>query len=165
MLCEECKQNTASVVITVLMNGEKRTRHLCQSCVGKIQSSFQQGDIHSFLSSIMSSISKSEKSESLTCSRCKLPYEVFQRTGRLGCAQCYTDFRDELKPLLLQIHGRSQHAGRMPEQSVPQPEGEDELTTLRKEMESAVLEENFELAATLRDRIKDLAAAKEGNES
>ena len=162
MLCEECNQNPATVVITVLMNGEKRTRNLCQDCVGKIQSSFQQGDIHSFLSSIMSSIAKGEKEESLTCSRCHLPYEVFKLTGKLGCAQCYADFRNELKPLLQQIHGQSQHTGRIPEVRREEVARSDEIASLRREMDQAVAIENFELAADLRDKLKALSVAKEG---
>lgn len=168
MICEECNQNLATVVITVLVNGETRTRHLCQTCVGKIQNSFQQGDIQSFLSSLMSSISSSVHSSAapkLTCSRCHLTYEEFQKTGKLGCAQCYEDFRDQLKPLLLRIHGRSQHAGRIPAMNAAAQEKKKVIAELRTKMDQAVAQENFEEAAVLRDRLKQLLAARQKEET
>ncbi len=156
MLCEECGQNPATVVITVLVSGETATKHLCKGCVSKIQNSIQQGDIQSFLSSLMSSINQEEKALKLTCSRCQLTYEEFQKTGKLGCAQCYEDFRDQLKPLLLRIHGRSQHAGRMPIISSKAQEKKNLIASLRSRMDKAVAAENFEEAAQLRDQLKQL---------
>lgn len=115
MLCEDCQKNLATVVITVTAGGEMKTRHLCQDCMKKMQNSFAQGDVQSFLSSLLSLLSAAPKAPQLTCSGCGLTYQEFQQTGKLGCAQCYHDFADELRPLLQRIHGRSEHAGRMPE--------------------------------------------------
>ncbi len=159
MLCEECGQNQASVVITVLVNGETATRHLCKGCVSKIQNSIQQGDIQGFLSSLMSSINQQEKAPQLTCSRCHLTYEEFQNTGKLGCAQCYEDFREQLKPLLSRIHGRTQHAGRMPLFNAQVQEKKKMIASLRSRMDQAVSAENFEEAAVLRDQLRQLTCA------
>ncbi|NLB90389.1 MAG: hypothetical protein GX786_04120 [Clostridiales bacterium] len=180
MLCEECKLNEANVLITMLVQNEKRTRHLCQSCVDKLKENFQQGDIESFLSIMMALIpeNETESKTKLVCSTCGLEYDVFQKTGKLGCAQCYQDFQHQLAPLLRRIHGRSQHAGRVPmryqrpteveekiEDSQSQ-QGENEMDTetmlLRKEMEEAVAQENFELAAVLRDKIKERTIQMKG---
>ena len=161
MLCEECGQNPASVVITVLVNGETATRHLCKGCVSKIQNSIQQGDIQSFLSSLMSSINQEQKAPQLTCSRCHTTYEEFQKTGKLGCAHCYEDFREQLKPLLTRIHGRSQHAGRVPILSTQAQEKKRLVATLRTRMDQAVAAEDFEEAAVLRDQLRQLTLTLE----
>jgi protein arginine kinase activator len=153
-------------VISVLVNGETATRHLCKGCVSKIQNSIQQGDIQSFLSSLMSSISQQEKAPQLTCSKCHLTYEEFQKTGKLGCAHCYEAFRDQLKPLLLRIHGRSQHAGRMPILNAQAQEKKKMIASLRSRMDQAVAAENFEEAAVLRDQLRQLTiTAGEGCKS
>ena len=159
MLCEECGQFPASVMITVLVNGETSTRHLCKGCVSKIQSSIQQGDIQSFLSSLMSSINTENKVPQRVCSKCHMTYEEFQKTGKLGCAHCYEEFRELLKPLLLRIHGRAQHAGRMPAMNAKDQEKKELIASLRVRMEQAVSEENFEEAAQLRDRLRQLTMA------
>ncbi len=156
MLCEECGLNPATVVITVLVSGEISTRHLCKGCVSRIQNSIQQGDIQSFLSSLMTSISQEEKAVDLTCPRCHLTYAEFQKTGKLGCANCYEAFREQLKPLLLRIHGRVQHAGRMPLLNTQAQEKKKKIAALRVRMDQAVKEENFEEAAILRDQLKEL---------
>ncbi len=168
MLCEECNVNEASVLITMLVQDDKRTKYLCQDCVDKLKEDFQQGDVVSFLSSLMSLMPKAEPIETLQCSSCHLTYEIFQKTGKLGCAQCYKDFEKQLQPLLRRVHGRTQHAGRVPAQfkqeairqtqenppeQTPQQKKEE---ALRLKMEQAISEENFEQAAVLRDQLKEL---------
>ena len=59
--------------------------------------------------------------------------------------------------MLLQIHGRVQHAGRQPldtREAQQQRSRQEELTRL---MEQAVADENFERAAMLRDQLRALA--------
>ena len=164
MLCEDCNKNQATVVITVTTGGEITSRHICQECMKKMEISFAQGDVQSFLSSLLALLSAEPKGSKLTCSGCGLSYTAFQQTGRLGCAQCYQDFAEELRPLLARIQGRSQHAGRFPlgyEKTETQDEAVDEL---RKRMEKAVSLENFEEAAQLRDEIRVLCKRAEGEE-
>ena len=161
MICEECGQNQATVMLAVNVNGEVTHKHLCAECMEKLKKTFTKGDIQSFLSSILSDIAHTNAQEKdLHCSRCGLTFKEFQKTGHLGCAQCYTDFREELKPMLLRIHGRSQHAGRAPMVSRKAQEQQQLLADLKKRMEQAVLTENFEEAALLRDQIKQLSAAQ-----
>lgn len=154
MLCEECKKNPATVVITVMTGNETTTRHLCQECVEKIETSFAKGDMSSFLSSLLSILSKEPKEEAVRCDVCGLTYEEFQNSGKLGCAHCYEVFAGKLKPLLLRVHGRSQHAGRVPKSHQQERSFEQCILELKTKMEMAVLSENFEEAATLRDKIR-----------
>lgn len=161
MLCEECNKNQATVVITVTTGGEITTRHLCQECMKKMEISFAQGDVQSFLTSLLALLSAEAKGAKLTCSGCGLSYSAFQQTGKLGCAQCYQDFAEELRPLLARIQGRSQHAGRMPAGHENEKAREQTIGELRKRMEKAVTLENFEEAAQLRDEIRVLSGRAE----
>ena len=165
MLCEECGKNQATVSITVTAGGEIRTRRLCPECMKKMESSLANGDIQGFLTSVLSVLSSAKKSqeESLCCSGCGFSYAEFERTGRLGCAQCYRDFSAQLKPLLQRIHGRTQHAGRHPSAFVPDPKDALALkiSELRQKMDEAVATENFEDAAKYRDALRMLTDGKE----
>ncbi|MEG0741831.1 MAG: UvrB/UvrC motif-containing protein [Clostridia bacterium] len=162
MLCEECKKNQATVSITVTTGDETTTRHLCPECMQRMELSLAHGDIQSFLSSILSILSSQKSEPSLTCSVCGLSYDEFERTGKLGCAQCYRDFAEQLKPLLQRIHGRTQHAGRKPaNQPAPSAELagnqlEQHMEELRQKMDEAVASENFEDAAKYRDELRAL---------
>lgn len=164
MLCEDCKQNQATVVITVTAGGEKTTRHLCPECMKKMENSFATGDVQAFLSSLLSLLASQPQTPTLQCSGCGLSYEEFQQTGQLGCAQCYTDFAEQLQPLLSRIHGRSQHAGRVPASHQKTRELEQCIDTLRERMETAVAAENFEEAAKMRDEIRALTARAKAQE-
>ena len=165
MLCEECGKNQATVSITVTTGTGINTRRLCPECMKKMELSLVKGDIQSFLSSIMSVLSKEKKSDQpeITCSSCGLSYAEFEHTGRLGCAHCYRDFASQLKPMLQKIHGRTQHAGRRPKAFVPDPQDEinARILQLRQKMDEAVAEENFEDAAKYRDELRKLTEEQE----
>lgn len=165
MLCEECGKNQATVSITVTTGNGTNTRRLCPECMKKMEFSLAKGDIQSFLSSVLSVLSSEKKTEppSIVCSSCGLSFAGFEHTGRLGCAQCYRDFAQQLKPSLQKIHGRTQHAGRKPKAFVPDPKDElnQRMNELRRQMDEAVAAENFEEAARLRDEMRALTEKPE----
>jgi protein arginine kinase activator len=74
----------------------------------------------------------------------------------LGCADCYTAFRDELLPLLENIHGEVQHVGKLPRRAPQDSRRRQDLIRLRSEMKSAISEELYERAAEIRDQIQQL---------
>ena len=132
MLCEECGEQEATFTVSVLMGEERTTRHLCQSCVAKMNAGIAAGNIRALLSSLMSAISGNQDSDENTeeqadeaedgpdpaaqvvCERCGTTLAQFRKSGRLGCTGCYQAFRSQLQPMLQQIHGKTQHAGRQP---------------------------------------------------
>ena len=165
MLCEECKVNEASYTISVMVAGEVKTRHLCGDCMAKMNMNIASGNIKSLLSSILSAITGDEAQEEarpdIVCPRCHTTLNQFTTSGKLGCPKCYEAFHEQLQPMLLQIHGRVQHAGRQPldtREAQQQRSRQEELTRL---MEQAVADENFERAAMLRDQLRALAEGEE----
>lgn len=166
MLCEECKQNEASYTISVMVGGEVTTRHLCGDCMAKMNMNIASGNIKSLLSSILSAITgddeqPQEQQNDVVCPRCHTTLSQFTSAGRLGCPACYEAFHEQLQPMLLQIHGRVQHAGREPldtREAQQQRLCQEELTRL---MAQAVAREDFEEAARLRDQLRALAQGEE----
>ena len=165
MLCEECKVNEASFSISVVVGDEVKTRHLCGECMSRMNMDLQSGNIKGLLSSILSAITgkdtPAEKTPDVVCPRCRTTLSQFTKSGRLGCPACYEAFREQLQPMLLQIHGRVQHAGREPlntSEAQIQRSRQEELT---RRMEEAVAKEDFETAAMLRDQLRAMAAGEE----
>lgn len=178
MLCEECQTNEAVFTVTLTSGDGVTRKHLCGECMKKWEANLADGDIHSFLSSILSILGSAQKTEeSLVCSGCGLKYSAFEKSGRLGCAQCYQDFASKLTPMLKRIHGNTQHNGRTPramqsqadapaeaaQQETVQPDPVPEISPvekmreeLKKKMDEAVACENFEDAAKYRDQLKAL---------
>lgn len=161
MLCEECKVNEASYTLSVMMGDEVTTRHLCGDCMAKMNMNIASGNIKSLLSSILSAITgndtSGEKREEVVCPRCRTTLSQFTATGHLGCPACYEAFHDQLQPMLLQIHGRVQHAGRQPLSSADAQRSRSLREELTRRMEQAVALEDFETAAELRDQLRALA--------
>ncbi len=163
MLCEECGIRDAQVMVTTVVNGQQNRMHLCRECVKKYQ---KGGDISSLLAAIFTNMAKAKEGENKFCPRCGMSLAEFRKGGLLGCEECYEAFRDELRPVLTRIQGRSQHPGRRPTAEIQQENRMAEAASLRREMEKAVLEERYEDAAKLRDAIRALsepAAAREAS--
>lgn len=157
MLCEECGKNPADVMMTATINGQSTTRHLCRECVKK----YKAGDIQAVLASIISHMAQKQQTPQITCPRCGETYDEFQKTGMLGCSECYQAFRKELTPLITRVQGRTQHAGRRPPVSEEEQARINKMEELRSLMEQAVAEENFEEAARLRDELRAMTPARE----
>lgn len=173
MLCDECGKREAAVTLTVVQGSEKTLRHLCPECMQRI------GNARSMLSAIFAATvanvaamiqnnkgnEEQEEQENIpdkNCSRCGLTYAEFRQSGRLGCPGCYEAFRDELRPMLQQLHGRTQHAGRAPDRPDATRFKRSRQEELQHLMSEAVQREDFEQAALLRDQLR--AMAKEADE-
>ena len=153
MLCEECGERDATVMVTTVINGETTTRNLCRECVKKYQ---QGGDISTLLAAILSSMYKAKESGGKTCPKCGMTLSEFNSGGMFGCSECYSAFREELDPMLNRIQGRVQHAGRRPYMDPAAQAKAEKISRIRRAMEAAVSEEAFEEAARLRDELKAL---------
>ena len=87
---------------------------------------------------------------------CGIKFVEFRNSGRLGCPHDYQEFRDELTPLLENIHGETRHCGKTPRRLPQNKQTQSELIQLRKQLQQAVTKEAYEEAARLRDRIRQL---------
>lgn len=90
------------------------------------------------------------------CPICQLTFSEFRNSGRLGCPHDYEVFRDELMPLLENIHDETRHCGKVPRRAPLNSQRQTELIDLRNQLKRAVAAEDYETAAQLRDQIKSL---------
>jgi protein arginine kinase activator len=161
MNCADCHVNKATVHFTQIVNDETETFHLCQSCAQKrglkTGPSDTQAPLSDFLSEMGAPIFTKATSANLACPRCGCTFRQFRKTGRLGCAHCYSTFEQEMSALLRKIHGSNEHLGIAQEEAIgPLGEEEARLLTLRRQLRQAVEREEYERAAELRDAITRL---------
>ena len=98
------------------------------------------------------------------CPNCGISLKEIGKEGRLGCSMCYDWFKDELTAVIHHAQeGASHHVGKVPkkrkkELSDKQKENELQLEILgfEIEMDTEVLKEDYESAASFRDQIKEL---------
>ncbi len=162
MHCEICKKNPAKIHITQLKNSKKYSIHICHDCSQKcgiegtsINPSFS---IEQFLTGNVPFKKKQDEEFNVhqTCSSCGLSYNAFKESGRLGCALCYDTFSPELKPLLQKVQKEVKHLGKTPGKGDARLVLRRNVSYLRMQLKEAVGQENFELAAKLRDQIRDM---------
>ncbi len=91
-----------------------------------------------------------------TCPVCQITFLEFRNSGRLGCPHDYEVFRDELMPLLENIHEDTRHCGKVPRRAPRSSQHQTEMIELRNRLKRAIAAENYEEAARLRDQIKVL---------
>ncbi len=173
MLCQKCFKNEATVKIVQIVNGQKQELSLCQSCAVELgfEKAAKELQLPQLIGSLVLDILKKETNSlpsvserqpnSPKCPYCGTTWEDFKRTGLLGCDKCYDAFHDEIKKVLKQIHGNTQHIGSRPS-TVKTPVVQN-LAKLRQELKKAVENEEFEKAARLRDQIRELQSQVKEN--
>ncbi|HET7038484.1 MAG TPA: UvrB/UvrC motif-containing protein [Gemmatimonadales bacterium] len=165
--CEQCGERPAAIHLKTVADNEVREQHLCEVCAAELgvqtEASVAKFPLGDFLASMGKGASAQLPAgrETGRCDACGATLQDFRDTGRLGCPQCYVTFEATLRTLLRRIHGASRHVGPAyrPPEGQPVPAGtapEPRLDELRAQLRRAVADENFELAARLRDRIREL---------
>ena len=166
MICQTCKQREATFHYKSSINGQVQERHLCASCAAEagFNEMFSAGGIpwSSLFSDLIGSPAPTAASHEV-CTRCGTSREEIAADGKVGCAHCYSTFQDLLQPYIERIHGRSaRHRGRGPDGNGKVQKSRQELERMKKALNAAVELQNYEDAAVLRDKIKELEK-EEGN--
>jgi protein arginine kinase activator len=97
-----------------------------------------------------------ERLDQKSCPVCGITFYEFRQAGRLGCPHDYVRFEADLEPLIVNIHGDTEHKGKRPKRGVCNSEKQTELIRLRQEMKDAIQQEEYEHASVLRDKIKQI---------
>ena len=163
MKCEKCNERQANTHIKKIVNGAVTEYYLCDKCaneLGELNLSFEN-DFDDFFGGFFGKTNQLlGKPVSASCSLCGLTLSEFMKSGRLGCPNCYDAFSEYLREPLKRIHGEASHKGKVPKKDEEKITAQSKIKLLKDELNCAVLNEEFEKAAELRDKIK--ALLKEG---
>lgn len=177
MMCEECGTRVATFHLTTISGGEKVERNLCPVCMAKYQKKLPGidfGNLAGMLAGIMNAAKPAAEKKAddeedvasgLVCARCGTAYETFQKTGMLGCADCYEAFREPLEEMLNRIHGNVQHTGKVPGGAKNDVSLKLSIDRLKQQLVKAIADEAYEDAATYRDQIRALTQQLEAQNS
>lgn len=163
--CHICGKR-ASISLTQIINGQVSELALCESCAKEkgifdpqtltFAEKFFPEDIKAKVDKIVRELAGMKQGEVaetaeteqrdllVRCPVCQFSLSAHRKTGRLGCPACYTVFAREL----------AQESGAIDSSDTNSPE--DERTELERELQQAVEREDYESAARLRDRIRQL---------
>lgn len=163
MQCQNCKNQAATIHLTEINNGQRTETHLCQACAQKqglaVQTQIPLNELLSTLLSVQPEAGVDEKTlqEEKSCPQCGMTLRRFSKETLLGCPQDYEVFEKNLLPLIQRTHnGRAEHCGKVPASVGPDQEKQIRLSALKRQLDSAVQNEQYETAARLRDEIRKL---------
>ncbi len=148
MICDKCGKNEAEVFVEKIINGYKEKYNLCKDCAGSIEATLPFTiNISDFLTGLKS-INQQHKTL-VSCKNCNMSYDQFEKLGKFGCEHCYNAFEGELPALFKRIHGSDIHVGELHSKKL-------KLQELKAQLSESILKEDYENAAILRDKIKEI---------
>lgn len=161
MLCEICNQKNANVFIQKIENGKKIELKICDECAMKEGHlmNLTPTNMSSFFAELLNLESDMGQKKDIVvkpCPSCNTSYKEFMETGLIGCAKCVDTFRPYLDPVLKKVHGSTEHIGKIPRSFGGDLIKKRKIENLRKELNEAVKLENYEKAASLRDKIREI---------
>lgn len=172
MKCQKCER-PATFHITELTGGKPQEFHLCEEHAREYltHSANEPAGATSMAATLAQQMAQQmavgQAAEELArldqqaCPVCGITFHEFRNQGRLGCPHDYSAFENQLEPLILNIHGENQHVGKTPKRCPQGSEKRTQLIRLRREMNEAVAEEDYERASKLRDEIRRIEMAEE----
>lgn len=149
MHCDVC--GSSDSIFFIKPDGSGVELRLCRSCaVARGYASEGSG-----LSARVESMFDNESAMSSgICATCGCTATVLHSSGRLGCPDCVKIFRREILAALKRAGSRGPYEGKVPRRNLTGVPSEPAVADLAVALEEAIRSEDFEAAATLRDRIK-----------
>ncbi|ABO48727.1 UvrB/UvrC protein [Desulforamulus reducens MI-1] len=165
MLCDRCQKRPAEVHFTQIINNSKKQMNLCSTCASELQAGSlgfaPQLNLHDFLAGLINhhftgSSIQTNALPQMRCEKCGSTEAQVAKTGLFGCSECYSQIGERVRPLLKRIHGSSIHTGKVPKRTGGTALIAKEIRILKNQLQNAIKYEEFEEAASIRDRIKEL---------
>ena len=165
MLCDKCKKHEACYHSTLAINGEVKSTHLCESCAkeeGVFKKRYSIFDEFKTLTNFLGF----DDFEDKVCENCNWTLRQFKNTGLLGCSKCYNVFEDDILDIVKRIQPDTQNKFDKIEFNVESKKQEltkeQELDSLKQDLQKAIKEERYEDAGVINKKIKKLTKELQG---
>ena len=171
MKCEVSNcENEATVHLTEIREGKKHEMHLCERCAAEKglpgKSHFSISDLLAGIASqAQQQAAKPKRGKEAACPVCTTTLTQFQSSGRFGCPECYTTFKEDVLGLVEKIHDAAQHVGKVPKRVSSEISLQKDLRQLQLDLKRAVRKEDYEKAAAIRDQIRQMEEKVKAEES
>jgi protein arginine kinase activator len=168
MHCDHCDKPAVVHEVLVTKDGATVEVHLCEAHAAARGYPMPAGTlgagghppVHQMLTSVVVGAAgprPAAKVATKCCPNCGRTITQIRDTGLLGCADCYVAFQSSLESLIERAQaGSNFHVGRAPRGTLDAPARHALRSRLVRELDEAVLAEQYERAARLRDRIRNL---------
>ena len=154
MKCQSCGKREATVKYYENINGSKKEFHFCSECASKLNFTH----FPDIFSPMFVSIPEYLDDEIVKCGKCGYTLDEYTKTGLFGCPECYNTFNDNLDQLFYKIHGKNKHVNlnKVNKSDNNAFNKKEEINELKEKIKELIREENYEEAAIIRDKIREL---------
>ena len=94
--------------------------------------------------------------EETICPKCGLSLLEVQKTGIVGCLNCFKVFDNEIKRIILKKQGNINHIGKISSKHFSRIKLKEKIAQLEESKNLAIKNENFILAESLKNQIEKL---------
>ena len=159
MVCQYCGQHEATVHIKRTVNGDTRESFACKECT------YEQGfgsystsafSMNNIFGELFSNTFSKESQRIERCPVCGSSFRDIVQSGRVGCAECYMVFFEQLQPTIRRIHGSAVHTGKIISHSSESASVGEKIARLRDELQLSIERQDYERCAQIRDQIKEM---------
>ncbi|HKL85136.1 MAG TPA: UvrB/UvrC motif-containing protein [Treponemataceae bacterium] len=163
MKCDICRDRSAVIFVQQVSRDGSIELHLCEICAQERGFTTSENRMDISLGGLFSGILENpsiQDPKTQTCPVCGVTVFEIKKQNRVGCSECYQHFRGEIVSLLRKEGVELSYTGSMPlkpeETAAPKINPE----SLKKELQNAIENEDYEMAAYYRDRIKTFGEHK-----
>ena len=160
MKCEICGLKDAVIHIRQIQKDLVHELHICEECAqekGLIREEESELPIANLLSGLLEGKDVTGAAEVKdVCPKCGLKVSEFRKQGKLGCPECFQAFEKDVRAIVSQMAARPRHTGKLPRTLVVEHAATAEGEGLREELREAVEQEDYERAAQLRDKLREM---------
>ncbi|MBN1523515.1 MAG: UvrB/UvrC motif-containing protein [Spirochaetales bacterium] len=169
MTCEICNAKEAVFHIKQIIGKDEIELHLCDKCAQLRGITKSENAMDFSISQLLTglvdtkTVIKKNANEIQECAQCGYTLTKFKKTGVLGCSECFAVFAKQVKNYVHKIYGNVAHRGKYPSKLEAYKNYVFDVETLKEELKQAITVEDYERAALLRDRIRDMTDEVEEN--
>ncbi|MEO1614328.1 MAG: UvrB/UvrC motif-containing protein [Planctomycetota bacterium] len=169
MKCQYCEKPATFHITELTEESGPQVMHLCEEHAKGVLNKTPGTSISTFAGELVKQLGQSpdelEELDQKECPVCGITFKEFRNSGRLGCPFDYTHFESDLRPLLVNVHDKTQHVGKQPNRSARTADNLATLIGLRREMDEAIEREDYERASEIRDEIRAMENPTDSNPS
>ena len=163
MICQICGKHNVSMLVRQIIDGTAKELYICRVCAKKYHLYSDNKEMHLSLKAIFDGLlpqldAREEAVDSvhpLACPDCGMPLSRVKEKKIIGRPCCFFYFRDTVLKLMQETSGEVFYAGNLPLQPEIFSGTVVSLQHLEDELQKAIENEEYELAAYLRDKIKE----------
>ena len=162
MICQLCSENKAGIYIEAESIFKKKKVGICKDCAHRygIDSEQKSPDFKARIEKLFSDVEKklslTDEDAKKVCPLCSTSLFEIKNNSVLGCPNCYSFFKDEIKSLIQKNANVSLYSGSAPVNLKNQEDFLLNRMQIEQKLTESIQKEEYEKAAVYRDYLNDL---------